>query len=140
MRLNVKGSQGNLIAVGDDFNILRCNLVYTKDSFSGVVTQDAQTVNNDFDWRELQAVLMDKTWPLVSQTFTPGGDNIPSIACYDITMPFSKRFDCIATNNAGSIWDTEEGDLRFQFVSDSAVAPNPTLVGNIRVYFREMDQ
>jgi hypothetical protein len=140
LKLNFHGSQGNLIAVGDLFNFLRYALIYSKDPFTGAIVQDALTVLNDWDWREIERVLYDRTEPLPSQAFDAAGDNVPQCGTLDVTIPFRKRFDCISTNAGGTTWDTQEGDIRFQFVSDSAVLPSPVLAGTVRLYYTELDQ
>jgi hypothetical protein len=137
LRVRWVGSQSNTIVAGDLFNTGRVAIFTSGENYSNASITLFTTVDDIPDMRDNQIILHDKTVGLSSTAFDSSSNyNVPRVLCYSTTIPCDLCFKVYSTDSTGSlVWDTQYGDLLYQSVSDSSVAPNPQLFVNARMYY-----
>jgi len=130
------GSQSNTLAASDLYNTIRTLLFWSGKSYS---QSSVNPLVGGFDnWPNLvdvEKVYVDNKFLLSDQSFsTVNNYNAPQMGQYRCIVPVNREITCIS-NDAGSTWDTQEGDLIIAYSSDSNIPPNPGLSFNIRVIY-----
>jgi hypothetical protein len=134
-RLNLLGSQSNTIAAGDLYNRVRILFFWSKTNYQGTVTNNAITTDNLVDYRDIDKVFYDETHCLSSPAInSSSGYNVPDTQSLHIKIPLSIMHE-IYSNANGATWDSRVGSFYLVVASDSAVAPNPVLSGQTRLYY-----
>jgi hypothetical protein len=140
--LNFSGSQSNTLIPADLYNRLRFVVWSTKYPYSAT-TNAVWDIDSLIDWTRAEELIFDQTISLSSQAFDTSNYNSPATQNLRAMLPYRHRYNCKSTTTAGGLptaFDTDEDNLLFGFVSDSAVAPNPAVSGSFRLYYREDDQ
>jgi hypothetical protein len=141
-QLNFVGSQSNALIAADLYN--RCRFIAWATKYPYSATNNATwTLDSLTDWTRVSDLLLDQTVDLVSQAFDSGNYNAPGAKNLRGMIKYNHRYDCKSTTTAGGLptaFDTDEDNLLFGFVSDSSVAPHPSVTGAIRLLYRELDQ
>lgn len=137
LRVRWVGSQSNTIASGDLYNTGRVAVYASGETFQSTNLPLFTTVDDIPDMRDSTVVFHDKTVGLSSTAFDSSSlYNVPRVLCYEKTIPTDLVFKCWSTESTGtSTWETQYGDLLYQSVSDSSVAPNPQLFVNCRMWY-----
>lgn len=134
-RLNLLGSQSNTIASGDLYNRIRVCFFWSKTNYQGTVTNNAFGIDNLVDYRDIDKVFYDKTHCLSSPAInSTSGYNVPDTQSLHIKIPLNMITE-IFSNASGATWDSRVGSFYLVVASDSAVAPNPVLSGQTRLYY-----
>jgi hypothetical protein len=134
-RLNLLGSQSNTIASGDLYNRIRILFFWSKTNYQGTPSNNAVTIDNLVDYRDIDKVFYDKTHCLSSPAInSTSGYNVPDTQSLHIKIPLNIMHE-IFSNASGATWDSRVGSFYLVVASDSAVAPNPVLSGQTRLYY-----
>ncbi len=131
------GSQGSALLPADLYNSIRFALYTTGKSFGDVNTTYLTGVYQGTTTQDVTHILMDETSLLSSQAFDSSNYNAPNQTYF--TAAFNCNwlmtwFSSTATGTGGA-WDSQDGDLIFTHISDSSVAPNPTVNYTVRTFF-----
>jgi len=142
MTVKLVGSQSNALAVGDLYNTIRYALFLTGPSYQNTNNYYLTTYvhNTEGNLTDVIRVYVDELIGMPSQAYyASSGYNVPDVAVRRYMIPLNTILDCYSTNasGAGVQWETKEHDLVFNYMSDSAIAPNPTISVSWRVYFSD---
>jgi len=132
MNMTFIGAQSNTIAAGDLFNNLRfviANQATTNQEVSlHVITSTTSAYS---PWGS--SIYFDKLLSLPSQAFDSSSNyNVPQVIEVKRNVPVNRTYNFF---NIGSGWDSQAPSLRVYAISDSSVAPNPTMEGTLRIFF-----
>jgi len=134
-RFNIVGSQSNTIAAGDLFNRFRLIIFYTQSNYLGGAAFNVPTIDSPPDTRDA-LILHDKVYDLSSTAFDSLNNyNVPACKTVDLNIFENRNFELFSTSG-GVTWDTRRGNYYVYAVSDSVVAPNPTITGHCRLIYR----
>lgn len=151
VRLLCVASLQSTIATADIYNNLRVIVALAKGPASGITTSDFPTTTAQFDNKEPVKPLYDRTVFLknvASGLATAGssyGASPEGVWLHDIEgAAGSGYFDipvgrAIVFDSTSSTSDDNNMPLLY-LVSDSTVTPNPTVTGEVRIYFRDILQ
>jgi hypothetical protein len=135
LKLNIIGSQGATLAIGDLFDRLRVILVKTKDEFGSTSSISIPpTIDNMLDIQDFDKVWLDKTVNLSSMAFNAADFNSPGLATLEYEFNMNDVFECFSSNG-NTAWTTRNYDIRLLLVSDSTASPRPTVTGSARLMF-----
>ena len=140
--LNLTGSQSNALIPADLFNRIRFVVWSTKFSFTAS-TNASWDIDSLIDWTRADELIFDQTVSLSSLAFDASNYNSPATQNLRALLPYRHRYNCKSTTTVGGLptaFDTDEDNLLFGFVSDSAASPHPDVSGSFRLYYREDDQ
>lgn len=141
-RVNLVGSEGNALVSGDLFNRIRFIIWETEFPFSATNTP-TWDIDNQTDFKYVSKIHFDEVISLSAPSFdTAAVLAIPGTKSLCIDLPIRMPFEALSTTTAAglpTLFDTRRNNLRYAFVSDSSVAPSPTLSGSVRMYFRSED-
>lgn len=133
--LNFVGSQGSTVSSGDLYNRVRVQTFWTRVPYLDSPTYNALTIDNQPDTRDI-VVLDDRVINLATQAFdTVSNFNVPDCKTVKLRIHINRDFDCFSAGN-GATWNTRMGNLEIRVVSDSAVAPNPSVSGSTRLLYK----
>jgi len=141
-QLNLVGAQSNTLIAADLYNRVRIVIWDTKFSFSASVIAQWD-IDGLTDWTRASKLLLDQTVGLGAQAFDSANYNVPGTSNLRGFIPYRHRFDIKSTTTVGglpTVLDTDEDNLLFGIVSDSALVPHPSMTGTIRVHYIELDQ
>jgi hypothetical protein len=132
MTVKTVGSQSNALATGDLYNTIRYALFTTGPSYQNTNNYYLTTYvhNPEGNLTDVLKVLVDELIGMPSQAYyTSSGYNVPDVAIRRYMVPLNLVLDCYSTNasGVGVQWETKEHDLVFNYMSDSAVVPNPQM-------------
>jgi len=131
------GSQSNTIVASDLYNNMRIAVFRTGETYQSANLNYVTSILST-DIRDVQKVYYDEVIPLPSVAFdTANNTNVPNVKIRSIRIPINLKLSFFSSNasGAGAAWETRESDLVINVVSDSAVAPNPTIQFNSRLWF-----
>lgn len=131
------GSQSNTIVASDLYNNMRISIFRTGETYQSANLNYATSILST-DIRDVQKVYYDEVIPLPSVAFdTANNTNVPNVKIRSMRIPINLKLSFFSSNasGAGAAWETRESDLVINVVSDSAVAPNPTIQFNSRLWF-----
>lgn len=131
------GSMGTAINSSDIYNTIRQLLCWTGKSYSQTNISPLQNGGVD-TWPNLidvKEVLVDVHQDLPSLSLNGTTANSPGIKTYRAYIPINKTLECYSNSANGSVWDTREGDLIYNVVSDSTVSPSPLAIATFRVFY-----
>jgi hypothetical protein len=133
------GAQSTVLAAGDLFNI--CRFAFYK---VGAAYSDAtelylgQGLTSGSDIDDIAAIYLDKTYTLSSTAFdSANGYNVPATKTDFLAMDCNIPLQIYSTTptGTGAAWNTVMGSLKAEVVSDSLLAPHPTLNVSMRFFF-----
>jgi len=134
--LNFVGSQSNTIAAGDLFNRVRVLVVGVSTAYTAALSL-TPSIDSGLDMRDLERVYLDEVVPLSSTAFdTLSNYNVPATKFFHRSVSIRKSFACFSTTTPYNVWDSRLDSIGMFFVSDSSVAPNPTVTGHVRVHYK----
>jgi hypothetical protein len=139
--LNFTGSQGNALVAGDLYNRIRVVIGWSRSPYLGTPTVNNFTVNTLLDRRDLDSVYLDTVVNLPMTAYdTANTTNCPAAKTIKKSFDLSSLpiHEIFSTAN-GAIWDSRQGTFKLYVVSDSSVAPNPTIAGQTRLYYEILD-
>lgn len=149
VRLLAVGSLQSTIATADIYNNVRVMIALAKGPFSGIAVGDFPSATAQFDLKEPVELLYDRTiflQNLASGLAAAGSAYGPSpqgVWLQDAEGGAGQGYFTIKVNRpitfdstSGSS-DADHMPLVY-LVSDSSVTPNPTVSGEIRVFYRDM--
>lgn len=137
-RFSFIGAVSNAVLAADLYNTVRISLSLTGTSYSGISNAYLNGIMSGTNLVNVKRIFFDHTVSLPSQAYdatitTP----TPQVRNWEVFLEPNLRFDTYSTNATGSgaAWDTDGFDLGLEFVSDSAIAPHPTLMGTLRLIY-----
>jgi hypothetical protein len=138
VRMVVVGAQSNAVLAADLYNTLRTALYKTRINYGDSSIAYLTTVLGGTNLQDIEKIHADRTFSLPSQAYdatitTP----TPQVLNWDFMFKPNMVLDCYSTNATGSgaAWDTNGFDLMFDHVSDSTVAPHPTIGFTLRLCY-----
>jgi len=137
--MNVVGSQSTTLASGDLYGSLRVGLFLLGTDYTVNPTPPVLgTITSWYDQTDLLKVYLDQSFDLSSTGYDAANSyNIPATETRKLRVPINQRLDLHSTNTTGTnSWDTKLKDLAFCYVSDSALAPSPSINLSARFFFR----
>ncbi len=137
LRNRVVGAQANSLLSGDLYNTVRFVLYDTSVRYLSSNSSIISDVDGFPDTADVNKVLYDVQYSLPSQAFDSAtGYNVPQVLSDEKTFQLNRKLVCWTNANAGtSGWNTREGDILFDVVSDSSAAPHPTISIYFRIYY-----
>jgi hypothetical protein len=132
------GAQSNAVLAADLFNLVRLAIYVSKTNYAATVANYLTAVETGTNTIDVGGVYLDKTVPLPSQAYdTTITTPTPQVVNWEGSFDPALTLTCFSTTatGAGSAWDTEERDIVLSHVSDSALSPNPTVQGYVRIFF-----
>ncbi len=137
MRANVTGSQSNILAAGDLTNFCRLAVLLTGPSYTRPYVQYLTSVLDHGQLFDISKVYYDRTISLPSQAFDSNTNyNVPQVISVVKYFNIQQILDFYSLDASGTNWETEKLDLNYEVVSDSNVAPHPTVNCAFRIFFR----
>jgi len=134
--LNFVGSQSNTIAAGDLFNRVRVVIVGISSAYTTALSL-TPSIDSGLDMRDLERVYLDQVITLSSTAFDVlNSYNVPATKFLNRRIGINKDFSCFSTTTPYNVWDSRLDSIGMFLVSDSSVAPNPTVTGHIRVHYK----
>jgi len=136
------GSEGSLIANGDLYNIGRMAWYREGQKFNGFGGYTPGTyltgVTNGTTIDDCKQVYVDRQISLSTQAFdTASNFNVPQVKVGQFRINVNRTFTFYSEVAAGNTtWQTAEGNLCVDAISDSTVAPNPIFQHNTRIWFQ----
>lgn len=131
------GSQGSALLPADLYNSIRFALYTTGKSYADANITYLTGVYQGTTTQDVTHILLDETALLSSQAFDSANYNAPNqtyfTAAFNCNWPMT-WFSTTATGTGGA-WDSQSGDMIFAHISDSAVAPSPTINYTVRTFF-----
>jgi len=142
LRLNLVGSQSNVLASGDLYSRVRVMVIWTKSPYLANYTINTFSIDSQADRRDGDVIFYDKVINLPSTAYdSANGYNVPGCRTLDINLPLWRLPHCdFFSAQSNTVFDTREGSFYLYMCSDSSVAPHPTVSGSSRIYFRKIDQ
>lgn len=138
-RLYLVGAQSNILAAGDLYNFVRVAFYKVGAAYSDSTEQYLGAgLNSGADIDDVSKVYLDKTYTLSSTAFSSAtGFNVPATRNDCLAMDCSIPFQIYSTtaSGTGANWNTVKDCLKMDVVSDSTVAPHPTLNISTRFFF-----
>lgn len=131
------GAQSNAVLAADLFNNLRCSLRSTGVSYLDASNLYLTGVATGTNLTNTKEVYWDKTFTLPSQAYdTTITTPTPQVRSWDAYCHPNLMLPVFSTtaSGAGATWDTDSMNLELEYVSDSAVAPHPTMEGTMRLF------
>jgi len=143
MTVKTVGSQSNALATGDLYNTIRYALFTTGPSYQATNNYYLTTLvhNPEGNLTDIVKVHVDELIGMPSQAYyVSSGYNVPDVSIRRYMVPLNLILDCYSTNasGAGQAWETKQYDLVFNYMSDSAIVPNPQMSASFRVYFSDL--
>lgn len=137
------GAVSNAVLAADLYNSVRSAMVVVGEDYStAAVPSYLNGVFVGTSTLDIKGVYYDRTVSLPSQAYdatitTP----TPQVINWDLSFDPNLVITCFSTtaSGSGSAWDTEERDVLIYHVSDSAIAPHPTMSGTVRVFFEFLE-
>lgn len=143
LNLNVVGGEGNPLTVADHFNRLRFILYDTEYPMSATVIP-SWDIDSMHDFRSVLTSHFDHVTSLSAPAYDVTDVNlIPATENIRAHIPLNYIYEFVSTTTAGGLptaFDTRMGNLAFAMVSDSSVAPHPSISGSVRLHFVRLDQ
>jgi hypothetical protein len=137
IRVIVIGAQSNAVLAADLFNNLRVALRSTGVSYLDASNSYLTGVSTGTNLTNTQNVYFDKNWTLPSQAYdTTITTPTPQVRSWEAYCQPNLMLDVLSTtaSGTGATWDTDGMNLELEYVSDSSVAPHPTLEGTLRFF------
>jgi hypothetical protein len=133
----IVGAQATLLTTGDLYNSVRFAIYRTGPGYAAASVVYLTGVATGAAVQDVTNVYCDELVPLVSRGIDATLGNIPDVKVGSFKIPMNFDVTCYSTNSTGSgaAWDTPEGDLLIDYVSDSLLSPHPTVSFNFRVVF-----
>jgi hypothetical protein len=137
VRMNFVGSQANVLASGDLFSRVRMVIIWSKTPYQDAFTMNSLSIDSMVDRRDSDVVLYDEIINLPTTAYdSANGYNCPGLRTVNLDLDLSRLPSCEFFSSASNtVFDTRQGSFYALFVSDSSVAPNPTVSGSTRLYF-----
>jgi len=139
VRMNLVGSQSNVLLAGDLFSRVRIIILWTKTPYQSAYTLNGFTIDSQVDRRDGDFIFYDKIINLPTTAYdSANGYNCPGLRTIDLSIPLNRLPICeFFSSNSNTIFDTRAGSFYMYVTSDSSVAPHPTLSGSTRLYYRK---
>lgn len=137
-RFSFVGAVSNAVLQADLYNTVRIALTVSGVNYSVVSVPYLNGTVAGSNLVNVKRVMFDHTVSLPSQAYdTSITTPTPQVRNWEIYMEPNIVLDTYSTNASGSgaAWDTDGCDFPLDYVSDSAIAPHPTLFGTCRVIF-----
>lgn len=139
IRMTFIGAVSNAVLAADLYNTLRVAVYRTGIDYAVASIPYLTGITSGAEVRNVERVYLDHTVSLPSQAYdTTITTPTPQVRNWEVFFePNDLVLDTYSTNatGIGAAWDTNGRDLMIDFVSDSAIAPNPTLLGNVRLVY-----
>lgn len=137
LRLLFVGAQSNALASADLFNSIRLAVYRVGPSYQESSTSYLTNVVSAGVLDDVEEIYYDKITPLPSQAFDSNINyNVPQVRTSFHQIPINRRLNWFSLTSTGTAtWDTETNDYMIDVVSDSAIAPHPTMEWSARIFF-----
>lgn len=138
VRATIVGAVSNALLAADLYNTLRLAIYKTGVSYSDTSTAYLNGVTSGTTVTDVKKVYLDKTWALPSQAYDSTITTAtPQVLCAEYYFEPHFELDVFSLNatGLGVAWDSNGVDLMFDHVSDSSIAPHPTISMTVRSIF-----
>jgi len=138
VRAQFVGAVSNAVLAADLYNTVRMALYVSKNEYSNTNAAYFNGVIAGTSTIDVGGVYFDKTVSLPSQAYdTTITTPTPQVINWEVSFDPSLTLTCFSTTATGSgtAWDTEEKNVTLSMISDSSVAPHPTVSGTLRFFF-----
>lgn len=137
LSVNAKSSESAPALAADLFNRLRALLYWTGETFQSTNNFALTSVDSWPSMLDVEEVLADLQFDLPNVTYnTNDSYSVPMVRTYRCYIPINRVLDCYSGSSTGTAnWETRQGDLIFESVSDSLLSPNPTVSLSARVFY-----
>lgn len=140
-RLIFVGAVSNAVLAADLYNTIRAAMHLSGTDYSALGADYLAAVNQGTNITDCKRIYFDRVLALPSQAYdvtitTPTPQVLTWSGYFEPNLPL----DCFSTNATGSgaAWDTNGLDIDMEFVSDSSLAPHPSVSGSVRLVFEYM--
>ncbi len=133
-KFNCVGAQANTLVSADLFSRIRVVGVYTRSPYLASINFNDISIDTHVDLRDSE-LLFDQIVNLPSQAFDSNDYNVPGCRTISRTIYLNKLLEIFSTSG-GVTWDSRQGNIRIYAVSDSSVAPHPSISGSTRVIYK----
>lgn len=136
VRLSATGSQSNTIVAGDLFNTIRFALFLSGPQYTTTNALYLTGLNSGTNLVDVEKLYIDDTFSLPSQAYDVASSyNVPQTITRTKFVNFHLPLDIYSTTTSGTgSWESRKWDIVFNVVSDSVVAPAPTIAIQIRTF------
>jgi hypothetical protein len=137
LRTQFVGAQATVVAAADMYNSIRLALYLSGPSYKESSAPYLTSVIGGGTLDDIKQIYVDKVVSLPSQAIdNVSGYNVPQVHNHFQQIKINRYFDWYSLTPTGTAdWETVANDLLIDVISDSSVAPHPTVEWSARIFF-----